>query len=88
MEASAAEGGGRPAVVALDDPEALDPKLVGAKASGLATARLAGLPVLPGTVLTTAMSPTDFGLAKLAAWSANSAGSSRAVVVRSSSTVE
>ena len=40
----------------LDEPSALDPKRVGAKASALALARQAGLPVLPGFVVDAAAS--------------------------------
>ena len=39
------------APVALDDPAARDPLVVGVKAAGLAAAADAGLPVLPGSVL-------------------------------------
>src|SRR5215204_2759111 len=39
---------------ALDDPAVSDPALAGAKAAALARAATAGLPVLPGFVLTTA----------------------------------
>ncbi|MEO6121437.1 MAG: PEP/pyruvate-binding domain-containing protein, partial [Acidimicrobiales bacterium] len=74
-------------VLPLDDPAALDPAVVGAKAAALARATQAGLPVLPGFVITTG-----------ADWSANRAeiedawraigGPTRALVVRSSSTIE
>ena len=82
------------AVVALDSEAALDPELTGAKASSLARALHAGLPVLPGRVVTTAAfvpsaddttMPVDAELR--AAWSAMSEGG-RPLVVRSSSTVE
>ncbi|HEX5936190.1 MAG TPA: PEP/pyruvate-binding domain-containing protein [Actinomycetota bacterium] len=43
-------------VVALADPSARDPAVVGAKAAGLAAAAAAGLPVLPGWVLPLAAS--------------------------------
>lgn len=84
------------AVVTLDSSAARDPAVVGAKASSLARALEAGLPVLPGWVLTTgAFGPTGTGNpafpvdAELrTAWSAASEGGRRAVVVRSSSTVE
>jgi pyruvate,water dikinase len=84
------------AVVDLDSTEALDPSVVGAKASALAWALRAGLPVLPGKVATTAaFVPAAGGDAALpvdtelrAAWSALSEGGSRPLVVRSSSTVE
>lgn len=42
---------GTPFLVDLDDDSALDPCLVGAKAAGLARARRAGLPALPGVVV-------------------------------------
>lgn len=45
-----------PRVVRLDDPEALDVSLVGAKAEGLARARRAGLAALDGFVVTLAAS--------------------------------
>jgi uncharacterized protein (DUF2267 family)/phosphohistidine swiveling domain-containing protein len=38
-------------LIGLDDPAALDPQRVGAKAAGLARARLAGISVLPGVVI-------------------------------------
>ena len=43
-------------VVELDDGAALDPNVVGAKAAWLARGRRAGLPVLPGLVVTAAAS--------------------------------
>ena len=46
-----------PAVVELDDPRAVDPALVGAKAANLARARSAGLPALPGVVLDHQLEP-------------------------------
>jgi hypothetical protein len=39
-------------LLTLDDPEALEPSQTGAKAAWLARARQAGLPVLPGVVVT------------------------------------
>lgn len=41
------------ALVSLDDAGATDPALVGSKAATLARAKAAGLPVLPGVVVTT-----------------------------------
>ena len=76
-----------PAVVTLDDRAAGRPDLVGAKAANLAAARAAGLPALPGVVLTTAWSPCDSARA-IAAWRDVSADGARPVVVRSSSTGE
>lgn len=43
-------------VVGLDDPEAVDPRRVGGKASALALVRRAGLSTLPGSVFTTELS--------------------------------
>ena len=84
------------AVVTLDSAAALDPELVGAKASSLARALRAGLPVLPGWVVTTgAFGPPADGDATFpvdaelrAAWAVASEGGRRPVVVRSTSTVE
>ncbi|HEX2046530.1 MAG TPA: PEP/pyruvate-binding domain-containing protein [Acidimicrobiales bacterium] len=80
----------------MDSEAALDPDLTGAKASSLARALHAGLPVLPGRVVTTAAfvpsadddttMPVDAELR--AAWSAMSEGGRHPLVVRSSSTVE
>jgi pyruvate,water dikinase len=83
-------------VVTLDSPAALDPEVVGAKAASLARSLRAGLPVLPGWVLTTgALGPPAAGERELpvdaelrAAWAEASEGGRRPVVVRSSSTVE
>ena len=85
-------------VVTLSDPAATDPSLVGAKAAALARAARAGLPVLPGFVLTTNAAALLEGAAsgdQLAlevalrdAWRRLSEGGSRSLVVRSSSTVE
>src|SRR5687768_11708943 len=50
----AAWRGPRPAVVGLDHALSGNPSLTGAKAASLARAAAAGLPVLPGAVLTTA----------------------------------
>jgi rifampicin phosphotransferase len=77
-------------LVDLQDPSALDPSVVGAKAEKLARAVQAGLPVLPAVVLTTAA--TEAGGARPevldAAWSAVRRAGAPSVVVRSSSTVE
>jgi phosphoenolpyruvate synthase/pyruvate phosphate dikinase len=51
-----------PLVVDLDDERALEAGLVGTKAATLARARLAGLPVLPGFVLTTIATQPGSGL--------------------------
>jgi len=74
-------------VVSLDDPAALDPTLAGAKAANLAVARAAGLPALPGLVLTTGWSLADRDSA-VDAWRFLSPASDSKVVVRSSSTGE
>lgn len=78
-------------VVSLTDPRALDAGLVGAKAASLARAAGGGLPVLPGTVLTTRFSERvhsgrDVGELLEAAWLEASDGGKHRVVVRSSST--
>jgi len=85
-------------LVYLDDPQATDPSLTGAKAAALARAAGAGLPVLPGFVLTTAAGsrlegePDGARLALeaelRAAWRRLTDGGCRSLVVRSSSTVE
>lgn len=77
----------------LEDPAAVDPERTGAKAANLARAARAGLPVLPGFVLTTDAAPegrvVDAAWSELrAAWTALSDGGERALVVRSSSTAE
>jgi pyruvate,water dikinase len=88
----------RPDLIDLATDGATDGLLVGAKAANLARARSAGLPVLPGVVLTTAWDhrgwshparidgpgPAD---AARAAWDALG-GPGRTLVVRSSSTNE
>jgi pyruvate,water dikinase len=88
-----------PHVLSLTDPRASDARLTGAKAANLAIAGAAGLPVLPGFVLTTASfdpaapagpgSALSPGLeeALRSAWEAIAAPGTP-VVVRSSSTVE
>jgi Pyruvate phosphate dikinase, AMP/ATP-binding domain/PEP-utilising enzyme, mobile domain len=43
-------------VISLDDPACADPAVAGAKAAWLARGRQAGLPVLPGVVVTTSVS--------------------------------
>ena len=73
--------------MSLDDPVALDPTISGAKAANLATARAAGLPALPGAVLTTAWTG-DEQAAAVRAWRVLSADAEMKVVVRSSSTGE
>jgi len=82
-----------PAVVGLDDPAAEKASLSGAKAANLARARAAGLPVLPGFVLTTAAprvatSRSTFEATTHAAWNELSEGGRLGLVVRSSSTIE
>jgi pyruvate,water dikinase len=86
----------RPDLVDLTDDGATDGSLVGAKAANLARAQRAGLPVLPGAVLTTAWDhrgwshPSRFdrpGPAR-AAWRTLGNEGARPLVVRSSSTNE
>ncbi len=86
----------RPDLVDLTDHGATDGSLVGAKAANLAVAQRAGLPVLPGAVLTTAWDhrgwshPSRFdrpGPAR-AAWRTLGNEGARPLVVRSSSTNE
>ena len=82
-------------LIDLADPAAADGSLVGAKAANLARARAAGLPVLPGVVLTTAWDhrgwshPSRFDRPSpaRAAWD-RLGGDGGALVVRSSSTNE
>ena len=76
-----------PSVVELDDPRAVDPALVGAKAANLARARSAGLPALPGVVLTTSWG-ADHVESATDAWRRLSGDGASRVVVRSSSTGE
>ena len=86
----------RPDLVDLTDSGATDGSLVGAKAANLARAERAGLPVLPGAVLTTAWdhrgwshpSRLDRPGPALAAWRTLGNEGERALVVRSSSTNE
>jgi pyruvate,water dikinase len=82
--------GDAPAVVALDDQRARDPAWCGSKAANLARAMAAGLPVLPGFVLTTgAHVGTVAEVPGLrAAYATLSRGGTETLVVRSSSTVE
>ncbi len=82
-------------LVDLSDDGAVDGSLVGAKAANLARARRAGLPVLPGLVLTTEWdhrgwshpSRSEQSPAR-AAWETLGASGERTLVVRSSSTNE
>lgn len=86
----------RPELVDLTDDGATDGSLVGAKAANLARAQRAGLPVLPGAVLSTAWDhrgwshPSRYdapGPAR-AAWRTLGNEGERPLVVRSSSTNE
>jgi pyruvate,water dikinase len=80
----------------LSDDSATNTSLVGAKAANLANAVSAGLPILPGFVITTAAPQRRAGLVmrgetgrRLAvAWASLSSDGSRSLVVRSSSTSE
>ncbi|MFP5319704.1 MAG: PEP/pyruvate-binding domain-containing protein [Acidimicrobiia bacterium] len=78
------------AVVWLSDDRARAADLAGAKAAALAVAGSAGLPVLPGFVLTTGYEPGDPAHEDELrhAWAKLSHGGELAVVVRSSSTIE
>ncbi|HEX2038365.1 MAG TPA: PEP/pyruvate-binding domain-containing protein [Acidimicrobiales bacterium] len=76
----------QPGVVRLDDPAATEPGLTGAKAAALAKATVAGLPVLPGMVLTTASALPTNDLRR--AWVDVSQEGRRSLVVRSSSVAE
>lgn len=80
-------------VLDLDHAAAVQTDLVGAKAANLARTRQKGLPVLPGFALTTASSAALLRTGELDpqvrdAWSALSDDGARALVVRSSSTIE
>jgi pyruvate,water dikinase len=84
---------GQGAVVRLSD--ATEPECSGAKAAALARAHQAGLPVLPGFVLTpdaadaiAAGNAASVTASAKRAWAELSDNGSRALVVRSSSTVE
>jgi len=77
-------------VVSLDDPAAEDPQRAGAKAAALARALRAGLPVLPGFVITTGADapPRELVDAARDHWETLTAHDSRPLVVRSSSPIE
>lgn len=85
-----------PVVLHLNDPRATDPTFTGGKGSALAVAGAAGLPVLPGFVVsTTATASIDrdgwagaAGDEVRSAWAELSEGGERPLVVRSSSTAE
>lgn len=89
-----------PDVVYLNDPRAVDPRLVGAKAANLARAAVGGLPILPGFALTTrSFDPEVVGnpampldptaeAALMAAWARLAEAGGEPLVVRSSSTIE
>ncbi|WNV77662.1 PEP/pyruvate-binding domain-containing protein [Geodermatophilus sp. DSM 44513] len=83
----------RPCVLWLDDERAADHEVAGAKAAALVTASRAGLPVVPGFVITTeAVEAIAAGASLppevLDAWRTLTRDDSRPLVVRSSSTVE
>ncbi|WP_261558289.1 PEP/pyruvate-binding domain-containing protein [Frankia tisae] len=83
-----------PLVVRLDEPTASDTALVGAKAANLAVAARAGLPVIPGFVVTTAATGRPGGAepahgdAIHERWQELSDDGSRPLAVRSSSVAE
>lgn len=86
------------ACLSLDEPAATDPSICGAKAASLAAARAAGLPVMPGFVITTKAHlqyldahrtvPPQVAEAIRAAWETVSRHGADSLVVRSSSTIE
>ena len=81
--------GGERVVLDLRDGDATALELVGAKAASLARSAAAGLPVLPGFVLTTAFDAAAItGDAIRQAWQALSDDGRAALVVRSSATKE
>lgn len=53
------EASGKPLVVSIDSPEAMEPSLVGQGAALMALAKRAGLPVADGVVVTTAATASD-----------------------------
>jgi len=77
----------RVAVIDLGDARAIDPATAGAKAAALARAGVAGLPVLPGFVITTSADIDVDRDAIEEAWIRLSSDG-RPLIVRSSSTVE
>lgn len=72
--------------MALTDPDASDASVAGSKAANLARAAAAGLPVLPGFVITTGDSAALPDLDDV--WRRATTSGARPVIVRSSSTVE
>ncbi|HEV2070054.1 MAG TPA: PEP/pyruvate-binding domain-containing protein [Acidimicrobiales bacterium] len=86
----------RRTVLCLDDEDATEPNRSGAKAAALAEALAVGLPVLPGFVISTAATASidrdtwagAVGDEIRRVWATLSEGGERALVVRSSSTVE
>lgn len=84
--------------LSLDDAAARDATVSGAKAAGLAVARAAGLPVVPGFVVTTAAHerylragrnvPEEVAAELRPAWESVSAHGELSLVVRSTSTIE
>ncbi|MGW3287853.1 PEP/pyruvate-binding domain-containing protein [Streptomyces sp. NPDC001002] len=86
IEARAAQGAYRPAVVPLDHPVAALPRLAGSKAANLARAARAGLPVLPGFVIPEGADGDTVALRR--AWQDISDSGSLPLVVRSSSPQE
>jgi rifampicin phosphotransferase len=93
-EVASAWAPGAAPLLRLSDARAADPAVAGAKAANLARAAAAGLPVLPGFVVTTRSGATAAGLpseleeALDRAWAELVRGHPRPVIVRSSSTVE
>ena len=67
-------------ITGLDDPSAVDPKRVGAKAAALAIARQGGLPVLPGFVVEAAASNEHMQMGASALAHRGSGGARLAVI--------
>jgi pyruvate,water dikinase len=96
--AAAPDVAGVKVCLSLDDPAARDATVCGAKAAGLAAARTAGLPVMPGVVVTTAAHeqylragrtvPPEVAAGLRPGWESVSTCGSVSLVVRSSSTIE
>jgi phosphoenolpyruvate synthase/pyruvate phosphate dikinase len=67
-------------ITGLDDPPAVDPKRVGAKAAALAIARQGGLPVLPGFVVEATASDEHMKMGASALTNRGSGGARLAVI--------